>query len=131
ESAGALAALGGDPAELVTACRRLLERHAGAGALWTLAARMCVAPDAAAAARSLVSEMRADATADVVVAALPRDAVVCVLGRTALDRTALTVARLDARDDLEVRVLDACGEGAGLAAVPARAGVAAVDVPPA
>src|SRR3954453_22490711 len=39
ETAGALAALGFDPPGLVTACRRILDRHPLSGPLWGLAAR--------------------------------------------------------------------------------------------
>src|SRR5262245_41181947 len=40
ETAGALGGLGFDPAGLVTACRRVLDRHPTAGPLWWLAARV-------------------------------------------------------------------------------------------
>jgi len=40
ETAGALASMGFDQAELVTACRRVVDRHLTVGPLWWLCARV-------------------------------------------------------------------------------------------
>src|SRR3954468_12753456 len=45
ETAAALAALGFDPPGLVTACRRILDRHPLSGPLWWLSARVLTAHD--------------------------------------------------------------------------------------
>ena len=45
ETAGALAALGFDAAGLVTACRRILDRHPVSGPLWWLCARVLTSND--------------------------------------------------------------------------------------
>src|SRR6266516_3347515 len=45
EAAGALAAFGDDPAGLVTACRRLVDRQPTSGPMWWLAARVLGAGD--------------------------------------------------------------------------------------
>ena len=45
ETAGALAGLGFDPPGLVTACRRILDRHLASGPLWWLCARVLTAND--------------------------------------------------------------------------------------
>ena len=45
ETAGALSSLGFDPAGLVTACRRIVDRHVTSGPLWWLCARVLTAGD--------------------------------------------------------------------------------------
>ena len=45
EAAAALARLDGDPAALVTACRRLVDRHPDVGPVWWLASRVLCAAD--------------------------------------------------------------------------------------
>ncbi|HEX9995122.1 MAG TPA: hypothetical protein VGB14_19515, partial [Acidimicrobiales bacterium] len=80
ETAGAMAALGDDPAGLVTASRRILERHPAAGALWWLCARVLTAGDPVAEAWRAVDDLDDDPTPAEVVAALPDGATVCVLG---------------------------------------------------
>ncbi|MGH9208547.1 MAG: hypothetical protein ACRD1G_18670, partial [Acidimicrobiales bacterium] len=39
-AAGALAGFSGEPVALVTACRRLVDRHPAVGPMWWLAARV-------------------------------------------------------------------------------------------
>ena len=124
ETAAALGALASDPLELVTVCRRILDRYPIAGALWSMAARICASPQPHLAAREFVAEMRSDATADHIAAALPRNAAVCVLGWPDL-----VADRLESRPDVQVRVIDAYGEGAGLARRLAGQGCEVTDVP--
>ncbi len=45
ETAAALGGLGFDPAGLVTACRRVLDRHPTSGPLWWLCSRVLTAVD--------------------------------------------------------------------------------------
>ncbi|CAN5203345.1 hypothetical protein BH18ACT4_BH18ACT4_04060 [soil metagenome] len=124
ETAGALAAFGWDPAGLVTACRRILDRHPEAGALWWLSARVLTAGDPGAEAWAATEELSADQTAVELAHALPEGATACVLGWPETVGEALT-----RRGDLEVLVVDARGEGAGLVRRLVAADVEAVDVP--
>ncbi|WP_419842003.1 hypothetical protein [Candidatus Poriferisodalis sp.] len=124
ETASALGALSSDPQSLVVACRRILSRHPIAGALWAMAARVCTSSQPYRAAREFVSELRADATADHAADALPEGAAVCVMGWP--DLAAEGLAR---RPDVCVRIIDAYGEGAGLARRLAGEGCDVSEVP--
>ncbi len=124
ETAGALAALGFDPPGLVTACRRILARHPGSGPMWWLAARMLTAVDSRAEAWAAVDEITSDRTPAGLAAALPDEAVVCVLGWP--EHVGEALAR---RGDVEVLVVDALGEGSGLVRRLLRADLDVVDVP--
>lgn len=124
ETASALGALASDPLELVTVCRRILDKYPIAGALWSMAARVCASAQPYRAAREFASEMRADATAAHAADALPAGATVCLLGWPDL-----AAEGLGRRADIDVRVIDACGEGAGLARRLAGKGCDVTDVP--
>ncbi|WP_420623039.1 hypothetical protein [Candidatus Poriferisodalis sp.] len=124
ETASALGALSSDPLELVTVCRRILDKYPIAGALWSMAARVCASAQPYRAAREFASELRADATGDHAADALPADAAVCLLGWP--DVAADGLGR---RSDVTVRVIDAYGEGAGLARQLAGRGCDVTDVP--
>ena len=80
ETAGALRGLGFDPAGLVVACRRIVERHPTSGPLWWLCASVLAAPDPYRCASSLADQLEDDPTPEVLVEALPDGATVCVLG---------------------------------------------------
>lgn len=116
EAAGALAAFAGDPAGLVTACRRLVDRQPTSGPIWWLAARVLAADDPTGEAWRAAEELADDDTPLSLAAHLPDDATVCVVGRPEL-----TEAALVRRGDLAVLVVDALGEGHGLARRLARA----------
>ncbi len=124
ETASALGALASDPLELVTVCRRILDKYPIAGALWSMAARVCASSQPYRAAREFSAELRADATADHAADALPEGAVVCLLGWPDL-----AAEGLSRRADIEVRIIDAYGEGAGLARRLAGEGCEVTDVP--
>lgn len=125
ETAAALGGLGFDPAGLVTACRRVLDRHPTSGPLWWLCARVLTAvDDPDAEGWRCADELDDDRTADELVHALPVDATVCVLGWPELAGEAL--AR---RGDVEVLAVDALDEGSGLVRRLRHAGVDATDVP--
>lgn len=67
EAAWALAELAElEPMALVPACRRLLDRHAGCGPLWWLAAHVLTAADAAEAAVACAMALEDDPTPQVV-----------------------------------------------------------------
>ncbi|WP_419946448.1 hypothetical protein [Candidatus Poriferisodalis sp.] len=124
ETASALGALASDPLELVTVCRRILDRYPVAGALRSMAARVCASAQPYRAAQEFASEMRADATADHAADALPAGARVCLLGWPDI-----AADGLGRRADIAVRVIDAYGEGAGLARRLAGNGCKVTDVP--
>ena len=124
ETAGALASLGFDPAGMVTACRRIIDRHPTSGALWWLCARVLTASDPIREAWRAADEIADDPTGEELAYALPDDAVVCVLGWPEVVAEALI-----RRGDVEVLVVDALGEGSGLARRLHRSDVMAIEVP--
>lgn len=124
ETAGALAAFDGDPAGMVTACRRVISRHPGSGPLWWLCARVLTATEPMHTAWEASDEIDADPTPAAVARAIPEDATVCVLGWPELVSDALP-----RRGDLDLLVVDSLGEGAGLVRRLQRADVACEEVP--
>jgi hypothetical protein len=124
ETAGALGALGFDPPGLVTACRRILDRHVTSGPMWYLAARVLTAADARSEGWAVADEIAADRTPAELAHVLPDDATVCVLGWP--EQIAEALPR---RGDVEVLVVDALGEGSGLVRRLLHTDVEAVDVP--
>ena len=62
EAAWSLASFADDPASMVTACRRLVDRHPGNGPIWWLCARILTAGDAEQEAARCVDELDADRT---------------------------------------------------------------------
>jgi hypothetical protein len=109
ETASALGAFADDPQGLVTACRRIVSRQPGVGALWWLCARVLTGGDPMQEAWAAVDELDEDRTAANLAHALPDGGTVCVLGWP--DLAAEALAR---RGDVEVLVVDALGEGSGL-----------------
>ena len=124
ETASALGALASDPVELVTVCRRIVDRYPVAGALWSMAAHVCASAQPHRAAQQFASEMRSDLTASHAADALPGGAKVCLLGWPDIAADGLT-----RRSDIEVRIIDAYGEGAGLARRLTGDGCDVTDVP--
>lgn len=124
EAAASLAGFADDPVSLVTACRRLIDRHPANGAVWWLCARTLRAADPAAEAWRCLDALVSDATGDELSHALPTDGVVAVIGWS--DRLTPALSR---RGDVEVRVVDVEGDGPGFVRMLERADVAAVDVP--
>ncbi|MGH9243715.1 MAG: hypothetical protein ACRD29_05230 [Acidimicrobiales bacterium] len=80
EAADALAALGDDHAGLVTACRRILDRHPASGVLWWLASRVLTSSEPVREARRVARDLEGDPTAAHVAAELPDEVTVCVIG---------------------------------------------------
>jgi len=113
-----------EPAGLVPACRRLIERHLSVGPVWWLAARVLTAPDAAAAARAASAEIEADPTAGALAHALPDDITVTIVGWPDLAGVGLR-----RRGDIEVLIGDAGGEGPVLARRLDAVGIDSVVVP--
>ena len=129
ETASALAGLGLDPAGLVTACRRIVERHPTSGPLWWLCARTLTATEPLAEAWRCVEAIECDTTVDELTMALPDDSTVCVVGWP--DLVAQALAR---RGDVLVLAVDVADRGlyehhGGLARRLRRADVEVEDVP--
>ena len=124
EAAAALADFTDDPVGLVTACRRLVDRHPTVGPLWWLASRVLAAAEPEDELCRAGEEVHADETGWALAAALPDDATVVVVGWP--EQVAEALRR---RGDVEVLIVDAAGDGAGLCRRLRRAGVQAVDVP--
>ena len=95
---------------LVTACRRIVERHPTSGPLWWLCARTLTAADPLAEAWRCVDAIEEDTTADELAMALPDDATVCVVGWPDLVAQALL-----RRGDVDVLAVDGQAMGHGLA----------------
>lgn len=106
ETASALRGMGVDPAGLVVACRRIIERHPTSGPLWWLCAHMLTSTDPFGTARRLAAEIDDDQTAERLIDALPADATVCVIGWPDLAGEALL-----RRGDLAVLALDTDDQG--------------------
>jgi hypothetical protein len=119
-----LAAFTDDPAGLVTACRRLVDRHPTTGPIWWLAARVLAAGDPRQEAYEAARAVSEDATSRELAADLPQDASVLVLGWPDLAADAL--AR---RGDVEVLVVDALGYADTLVDRLRSIGVGALAVP--
>jgi len=124
ETAGALAALGGDDsAGLVLSCKRLVERQPTSGPVWWLCARILGAADARAEAWRCADEIDGDPTPRHLADALPEEATVTVLGWPELASEALV-----RRGDLAVLVIDAQGDAAAFTRRLLGADLEAVDV---
>lgn len=93
ETAVALASLASDPAALVMACRRLVQRQPAEGRLWWLCARVLAASDPAEEAYRADDELADDPTPDVLAALLPGGATVEVPGWMPAVRRALRQRR--------------------------------------
>lgn len=109
EAAGALAAFSDDPAALVTACRRLVDRQPHQATMWSLAARVLVAPDPHGEAWEVADLVESDRTPTVIADEVPADATVVVLGWP--ERT---ISGLHRRGDVRLLVVDALGDGSSL-----------------
>lgn len=80
ETATALGGLRNDPASLVVATRRIIERHPTVGPLWWLCSHVLVAADPRRRAWELADELAADPTATELAEAVPAGATVLVGG---------------------------------------------------
>jgi hypothetical protein len=120
ETAAALAGLAFDPPGIVTACRRVVERHPASGPVWWMASRVLTAADPIAEAWHVADLLDEDRTAWELSLALPDDATVTVLGWPEV-----AAGALPRRGDVEVLVVDVLGEGHGLVRALRRADVVA------
>ena len=125
EAAAALAEIAeADPAGLVPACRRLVERHLTSGPVWWLSARVLGAAEPAAAAINAAIELEEDGTERRIAGELPDSATVAVIGWPESTSSALR-----RRGDVEALIVDSLGEGSALARRLASAGCDCEVVP--
>ena len=109
ETATAISGLDLDPAGLVVACRRIVERHPTSGALWWLCASLVTSAEPFREAWSLSDHIEEDPTADHIVDLLPDGATVCVVGWPDFAGEALI-----RRGDITARVVDSNDTGSSL-----------------
>lgn len=114
------------PAGLVPACRRLIERHVAAGPVWWLSARMLREEDPVRAGRDAAEQLRCDRTPDVLADALPDSATAVVVGWPDL-----AVDALRRRGDVEVLVVEWDTEGEQLVRRLGERDQSATLIPPA
>jgi hypothetical protein len=124
ETARALGAFTSDPTGLVTACRRIVDRHPTSAPLWWLCARVLTAPDPNREAWAAVDEIARDPTPIELAHSLPDGGTVCVVGWPEQIGEALP-----RRGDVVVLAVDALGEGSGLVRRLMAVGMDALDVP--
>ncbi len=106
ETAQALRGLKSEPAGLVLAARRIVERHPTCAPLWWLCASVLAAGEPFDKALELSAQIDADETTNFLIEALPQDATVCIVGwsPTALE----AIAR---RGDCRAIIADSFGTG--------------------
>jgi hypothetical protein len=124
ETVRALMGFTSDQLGLITACRRVVERHPTCGALVWMAARVMTAADPVAELRRCAAAISDDPTARVLADGLPSDATIVVVGWP--EESPVALGR---RGDVSVLVVDAFGEGAELAGELCAVDVTARSVP--
>jgi hypothetical protein len=124
ETAGAIMGLQFEPAGLVIACRRIVERHPTSGPLWWFCSSLLTSAHPFVAAHELALEVEHDRTPDHLFDALPDDATVCVVGWPDLIGDAIM-----RRGDIRVLAVDADDEGSAFVRRLQRADISAEVVP--
>ncbi|MGK2929346.1 MAG: hypothetical protein ACSLFO_07175 [Acidimicrobiales bacterium] len=126
ETARALAGFTADPSGLVTACRRIVDRHPTSGPMWWLASRVLATNDPRAESIRCVTVLQDDSTPAALAYELPDDITVCVVGWPEQIGEALV-----RRGDIRSLVVDSLGEGTGLVRRLEQADSDSDEVPPA
>lgn len=108
EAATALGSLRADPANLVIACRRIVERHQEVGPLWWMCARLLTAEDPTELAWEIASEIDDDPAARAIAKAFDDDATVLTIGWPMVAGEAIM-----RRGNLTVLCADALHEASG------------------
>lgn len=126
EAARALAGFAEDPAGLVTACRRIIDKQPTSGPMWWLTSKVLATNDPRAEAVRCVTTLQDDRTAAALAYELPDDVTVLALGWPEHVGGALV-----RRGDLRSLVVDVLGEGAGLVRRLEHAESPTDEVPPA
>jgi hypothetical protein len=114
EAASVLGSLAFDPMSLLTSCRRLIDRHPAAGALWWACARLLAADNARAEARRISLDLDDDPARIDLSLELPDAAVVAVI-TDAAGGSDLAYDLVGMRDDLEVVAADGGAPASGTA----------------
>lgn len=123
ESAIALGAFRDDPAGMVAACRRIIDRQLTCAPLWWLCARLLCSPEPMREAHLAVTELESDPTAKLLAEALPDDVTAVLIGWP--DQTVGAVRR---RGDVELLLIDVDGESDEAARQLERLDVDAVPI---
>lgn len=126
ETARALAGFTDDPSGLVTACRRIVDRHPTSGPMWWLASKVLAANDPRAESIRCVTTLQDDPTAAALAYELPDDITVCAVGWPEQIGEALV-----RRGDVRSLIVDSLGEGAGLVRRLEQVDSETDEVPPA
>jgi hypothetical protein len=128
EAASVLGSLAFDPMSLLTSCRRLIDRHPAAGALWWACARLLAAGDARVEARRVALELDDDPARIDLSLELPEGAVVAVIPDAA-GGSDLAYDLAVMREDLEVVAADDADDrsGAGDRVLVVETGAAGAD----
>jgi hypothetical protein len=124
ETAGAVRGLQFEPAGLVVACRRIVERHPTSGPLWWFCSSLLTSSRPFEATSQLAAEVEHDVTPDHLYDALPDEATVCVVGWPDLIGDAVM-----RRGDVRVLAVDADDEGSSFVRRLQRADIEAEIVP--
>lgn len=124
ETAGAIRGLQFEPAGLVIACRRIVERHATSGPLWWFCSSLLTSAHPFDAAYELASAIECDPTPDHLYDHIADDATVCVVGWPDLAGDAIM-----RRGDIRVLAIDADDEGTTFVRRLRRADIDAEVVP--
>lgn len=124
EAAIALGAFRDDPAGMVAACRRIIDRQLTCAPLWWLCARMLCAPEPMREAHQAVAQLESDPTARLLAEAWADDVTVALVGWP--DQSVGAVRR---RGDVELLVIDVDGESEEAVRQLGRLDVEAVAVP--
>lgn len=126
ETARALAGFTDDPSGLVTACRRIVDRHPTSGPMWWLASKVLASNDPRAESVRCVTTLQDDPTAAALAYELPDDVTVTAIGWPEQVGDALV-----RRGDIRSLIVDSLGEGAGLVRRLEHADSETDEVPPA
>ena len=106
ETAAALGGLSHEPAGIVLAVRRIVQRHPTVGQLWWLCSHALGANDPFEAIRRCEEQIETDSTVKTLRDALPQDATVCIVGWPTATLNA--IAR---RADLKIFIVESNGDG--------------------
>lgn len=124
EAAGAIAGFSDDPSGLLTACRRLVDRHWVLAPMWWLAARVLCSLNPYEEAWQAADELEADDTARVLGRLLPDEGAVLMIGWPEIVGTAMRRAGA-----LVPYVVDGGGQWAAAIHRIERGGIDLVEVP--
>lgn len=105
-TADALSGVANDPAAMLVSARRLVEHHPTNAQLWSVCAVAVTDMEPRSAVRQFARDLSTDSTSDQLVAALPADGTVCVVGWSGH-----VVDALVRRGDLHALVVDSLGDG--------------------